>query len=88
MLQQPKGRPVTSPVELKEGFYLEIKTNGSNSSVKIRRDSTAEIELAIGQYENSKIVTYLGQVKAGKWLDGKNKGTKAVLPKIGGNTYS
>ncbi len=78
LIQQPKGRPVTNPVELKEGFYLEIKTKGSNSSVKIRRDSTAEIELAIGQYENSKIVTYLGQVKAGKWLDGKNKGKKAA----------
>ncbi len=83
MLQQPKGRPVTNPVELKEGFYLEIKTNGSNSSVKIRRDSTDEIELAIGQYKNSKIVNYLGQVKAGKWLDGKNKGQKAILPKTG-----
>ena len=81
MLQQPK-------VELKEGFYLEIKTNGSNSSVKIRRDSMAEIELAIGQYKNIKIVTYLGQVKAGKWLDGKNKGKKAVLPGAGDNTYS
>ncbi len=71
MLQQPK-------VELKEGFYLEIKTNGSNSSVKIRRDSTAETEFAIAQYDKSKTVTYLGQVKAGKWLNGKNKGKKTA----------
>ncbi len=83
MLRQPKGGPTTNPVELKDGFYLEIKTKGSNPSVKIRRESTDEIELAIGQYENSKIVTYLGQVKAGKWLDGKNKGQKAVLPNTG-----
>jgi len=83
MLHRPKGRPVTNPVELKDGFYLELKTKGSKPSVKIRRDSTDEIELAIGQYKNSKIVNYLGQVKAGKWLDGKNKGQKAILPKTG-----
>ena len=36
----------------------------------------AEIDLAVKQYEKSKIVTYLGQVKAGEWIDGKNKGKK------------
>ena len=36
----------------------------------------AEIEFATKQYEKSKIVNYLGQVKDGKWVDGKNKGKK------------
>ncbi len=71
MLQQPK-------VELKEGFYLELRIKGSNSPVKIRRESLAEIEMAIEQYGKSKIVTYLGQVKSGRWLDGKNKGKKTA----------
>ena len=71
-----KGRPVTRPSELKEGFYLELKTKGSSSAVKIRRESMEEIEQAIEQYGKSKIVNYLGQVKAGRWLDGKNKGKK------------
>ncbi len=73
-----KGRPATKPAELKEGFYLELRTKGSNSLVKIRRENMQEVELAIEQYERSKIVTYLGQVKNGRWLDGKNKGKKTA----------
>ncbi len=78
MRQNQKGRPPTKPVELKEGFYLELRIKGSNSPVKIRRDSMAEIEMAMVQYDKSKIVTYLGQVKAGKWLNGKYKGKKTA----------
>ncbi len=76
MRQHQKGRPATKPVRLKEGFYIELRTKGSSSGIKIRRDTREEIDLAIKQYEKSKIVTYLGQVKDGKWLDGKNKGKK------------
>ncbi len=76
MRQHQKGRPATKPVKLKEGFYIELRTKGSSSGIKIRRDTREEIDLAIKQYEKSKIVTYLGQVKDGKWLDGKNKGKK------------
>lgn len=78
MQQRQKGRPATKPAELKEGFYLELRTKGSNSLVKIRRENMAEVELAIEQYGKSKMVTYLGQVKGGKWLDGKNKGKKTA----------
>jgi hypothetical protein len=78
MQQRQKGRPATKPAELKEGFYLELRTKGSNSLVKIRRENMAEVELAIEQYGKNKIVTYLGQVKGGKWLDGKNKGKKTA----------
>lgn len=73
-----KGRPATKQAELKEGFYIELKTKGSNSPVKIRRESMQEVELAMEQYGRSKIVTYLGQVKGGKWMDGKNKGKKTA----------
>ena len=76
MRQSQKGRPPTKPVELKEGFYIELRTKASNTPVKIRRETRSEIDLAIRQYEKSKIVTYLGQVIAGKWVDGKNKGKK------------
>ena len=76
MQQKQKGRPSTKPVVLKEGYYIELRTKGSSSPIKIRRDNMAQIEMATKQYEKSKIVTYLGQVKAGKWLDGKNKGKK------------
>ena len=71
-----KGRPATKPIVLKEGYYIELRTKGSNSSIKIRRESRAEIDMAMKQYERSKIVSYLGQIKGGVWLDGKNKGKK------------
>jgi hypothetical protein len=35
-----------------------------------------EVEKTIKQYERVKIVNYLGEVKSGRWLDGKNKGKK------------
>lgn len=73
-----KGRPATKQAELKEGFYIELKTKGSNTPVKIRRDSMDEVDLAIEQYGKNKVVTYLGQVKGGKWMDGKNKGKKTI----------
>lgn len=76
MAQNQKGRPTTKPVKLKEGFYIELRTKGSGSAIKIRRDTREEIDIATKQYEKSKMVTYLGQVEAGKWIDGKNKGKK------------
>jgi len=76
MQKNQRGRPVTKPIELKEGYYLEVRSKGSNSGHRVRRESKAEIDFAIRQYEKSKIVTYLGQVKDGEWVDGKNKGKK------------
>jgi len=75
---QKKGRPATKPAELRDGYYLELKTKGSNQRVKIRRDTMVEIEFAITQYERNKMVTYLGEVKDGRWVDGKNKGKKTA----------
>jgi hypothetical protein len=75
---QKKGRPATKPTELRDGFYLELRTKGSRTAVKIRRDSKTEVEYAIEQYGKSKTVTYLGEVKGGIWVDGKNKGKKTA----------
>lgn len=72
-----KGRPVTKPPKFKDGFYLEMKNKGFNSSVKVRRESMAEIEMLVKQYEKIKVTTYLGELRGGRWLDGKNKGKKA-----------
>ena len=76
MEKSHKGRPPTKPVKLKEGYYIELRTKGASSVIKIRRDTKAEIERATKQYEKSKIVSYLGQVVEGKWIDGKHKGKK------------
>ena len=79
MEKNHKGRPPTKPVKLKEGYYIELRTKGAGAAIKIRRDTKDEIDRATKQYEKSKIVSYLGQVVEGKWIDGKNKGKKTVL---------
>ena len=73
---QKRGRPSTKPPKLKDGFYIELKTKGSSSSIKIIRKSMDEVDRAIIQYSKNKIVKYLGQVKDGAWLDGDKKGQK------------
>lgn len=62
------GRPPTRPVKLKSGFYIEIKSKGSNSGIKIRRENLQQIEQAIHQYEPYFEVEYLGKLKDGKWI--------------------
>jgi len=68
------GRPPTRPSRLKDGFYIEIKNEGSTSSgVKIRRDTREEMMDAIKEYSRIKKVIVLGELKKDKWIDGKKK---------------
>jgi hypothetical protein len=67
------GRPSTRPKKLKDGFYVEVKAKGSDGSIKIRRDSKEEAMEAIEHYKKSKTVDYMGEIKSGKWVDGKKK---------------
>lgn len=62
------GRPPTRPKKLKDGYYLEVRNTGSNSGIKIRRDTEAEMMLAIRDYEKSKDVVILGECVNGKFL--------------------
>ena len=71
---QRRGRPSTQPPKLRDGFYIELKSHGSTSAIKIIRKNMQEVEKAIEQYSKNKLVKYLGQVKNGKWIDGVNKG--------------
>ena len=71
---QKRGRPSTQPPKLRDGFYIELKTQGSSSAIKIIRKNMEEVEKAIKMYSKNKVVRYLGQVKSGKWIDGDNKG--------------
>ncbi len=73
---EKKGRPATKPPTLKQGFYIEVRSKGASSGVKVRRDTKKEMEFAVRQYERSKTVVYLGEVKGGRWVDGKNAGKK------------
>ena len=71
---QRRGRQSTQPPKLRDGFYMELKSNGSTSAIKIIRKNMQEVDRAIEQYSKNKLVKYLGQVKNGKWVDGDNKG--------------
>ena len=73
---QRRGRPSTQPPKLRDGFYIELKTQGSSSAIKIIRKNMEEVEKAMEMYSKNKLVKYLGQVKDGRWVDGENKGKK------------
>lgn len=54
---------------LKDGFYITIKYLGeSGPGIRIHRDTKSEIDGAIEQYEKTRQVTYLGEVKDGYYV--------------------
>jgi hypothetical protein len=63
------GRPPTRPKKLKDGYYIEVRNTGSNSGIKIRRDTEDEMMLAVKDYEKSKEVTILGKSVNGKFVN-------------------
>ncbi len=73
---EKRGRPSTKPPRLRDGFYIELRSQGSSSAIKIIRKNMAEVEQAIAMYSKNKVVKYLGQVENGRWVDGNNKGQK------------
>ena len=62
------GRPATKPLDLRDGFYIEIRNRGSKTGIKIRRDNEKQMEFAIKEYEKSKDVIVLGEYKNDKLL--------------------
>ncbi|MDC0100094.1 MAG: hypothetical protein ACJASQ_002025 [Crocinitomicaceae bacterium] len=67
------GRPATKPARLKDGFYIEVKNQGSGG-IMIRRDTKEQMLMAAEDYSRMKQVTVLGEMKSDKWLDKvKNK---------------
>ncbi|MBW7867358.1 MAG: hypothetical protein H3C31_03415 [Brumimicrobium sp.] len=63
------GRPSTRPARLRDGYYIEVKNEGSNSSaIKIRRDTKEEMLLAIEEYKRIKDVVVLGELRDDKWI--------------------
>ena len=73
---EKRGRPSTKPPKLRDGFYIELRAQGSSSPIKIIRKNMQEVEQAIEMYSKNKVVKYLGQVEKGQWVDGDKKGQK------------
>ncbi len=60
------GRPATKPARLRDGFYIEVKSQGS-SAIIVRRDTKEQMITAAEDYARTKIVTILGEMKNDKW---------------------
>lgn len=71
------GRPPTKPAKLKDGFYIEVRNEGSKANgIKIRRDTREEMMMAVEDYSRIKDVNILGELKNDKWVDKKEKKKK------------
>ncbi|MEX1193001.1 MAG: hypothetical protein WED10_12680 [Brumimicrobium sp.] len=71
------GRPPTKPAKLKDGFYIEVRNEGSKANgIKIRRDTKEEMLMAIEDYSRIKDVNILGELKNDKWVDKKESKKK------------
>ena len=66
------GRPATKPARLKDGFYIEVKNQGSGGVV-IRRDTKEQMIMAAEEYARMKEVVILGEMKNDKWLSKAEK---------------
>jgi len=62
------GRPPTKPARLKNGFYIEVKTQGS-SAILIRRDTKEQMLVAAEDYARTKDVTIKGEMLNDKWIN-------------------
>ncbi|NVK63702.1 MAG: hypothetical protein HWE22_03905 [Flavobacteriales bacterium] len=69
------GRPATKPARLKDGFYIEVKNQGSGG-VLIRRDTEEQMKMAAEDYSRMKNVTILGEMKSDKWVNKQGKKKK------------
>jgi hypothetical protein len=61
------GRPPTRPARLKNGFYIEVKSQGS-SAILIRRDTREQMVIAAEDYARSKNVIIKGEMLNDKWV--------------------
>jgi hypothetical protein len=62
-------RPAKKPKPYEMVFYIEIRNKNSNTVVKIRRDNKHQMLLAVKNYEQSKKVILLGEIKNGKLIN-------------------
>ncbi|MEI8117466.1 MAG: hypothetical protein WCH03_07995 [Flavobacteriia bacterium] len=61
------GRPPTKPARLRNGFYIEVKSQGS-SAILIRRDTKEQMLIAAEDYKRTKDVNIKGEMLNDKWV--------------------
>lgn len=67
------ARPPSKKVNLKKGYYIEVKSGPNAHGIKIRRETLDTIRQAFNQYQSGYIVTYLGRWEDGEWHDVTDK---------------
>ncbi|MBV6646196.1 MAG: hypothetical protein KI790_12145 [Cyclobacteriaceae bacterium] len=65
------GRPATTPVSLRDGYYIELRHKGEKRGIKLRRESIEQVQASIRKYNKSYDVHYIGLIKKGKVVDDK-----------------
>lgn len=65
------GRPATTPVKLKDGFYIELRHKGEKKGIKLRSETIPELYQSIKRYEKLYDVHFYGEVKKGKVINKK-----------------
>ena len=48
------ARPSTREKRLKDGYYMEVRNNGGERGIKIRRESKEQIDSAMEEYKRTK----------------------------------
>lgn len=59
------GRPSVAPVQLKDGYYIEVCDKGSKKGIKIWSSSAQAMDLAARGYASYKTVIVLGEFRDG-----------------------
>ena len=73
------GRPPTRPGKLRDGFYIEVRTKGAKSGIKLWSETLGDMKKAAVQYAKTKEVNIMGEYKNGKPVK-PNKPNKPVKP--------
>jgi len=60
------GRPPTRPGKLRDGFYIEVRTKGARSGIKLRSDTLEAMKQSVAHYSKTKEVTVMGEYIKGK----------------------
>lgn len=61
------GRPPVTPVQLKNGFYIEVCDKGANKGMKIWNATEKAMHDAAQLYAGHKTVIILGEFKEGSF---------------------
>jgi hypothetical protein len=75
------GRPPTRAIRFRDGFYIEVRSKGASSGVKIRSDDFETMMNAAKDYQQGKEVTILGEHKKGKWVNEEAENEKKASDK-------